>query len=217
MKRRIGAIVFWGALWGLTEATLGYFLHMLPVNPGWALWFPIAFFFMKGARSSTGSNEAILPTAILAASIKFVDIFMPGSVDRVVNPAASILLEALCVYGLFKFILRDGKPVIAQYAGVLSASFLWRVLYIGYVSLLPGWMVRISPLSGLQPLLHFLLLESVVNGLAICIILAISRKVFAGTARLPENSGGKRKPLRALASALPYCLLTLALVIQRIL
>ena len=49
MSRKFWLILFWGSMWGLTEATAGFFLHLwavvLPGLPGF-LMFPIAFYFM---------------------------------------------------------------------------------------------------------------------------------------------------------------------------
>lgn len=225
MKKRFDAVVLWGALWGITEATLGYALHLLPVNPGWFVWFPVAYFFMRRVRGETGSNAAVLHTAAVAASVKFVNILMPGSIDRVVNPAASILLEAMCVYVLYRFIIRDNRTSWSEYAGAFGLSFLWRAPYVGYVLWLPDWMVRISPIASPQSLAEFLLLQSVTNGITIAAILLVFRQVRAwlitgergnrATRSTPTSEGNGAWGM--LKAAVPYCLLIVALVAQRML
>ena len=39
--------LFWGALWGIAEATLGYLAHLISLIPGIAgfIMFPIGFYF----------------------------------------------------------------------------------------------------------------------------------------------------------------------------
>lgn len=104
MKRYWSSIVFWGALWGFTEATLGYVLHSLSLNIGWVLWFPLAFCFIDSVYRKTNNLNSIIFTSFIAATIKMVDFIMPVSPDRVVNPAVSIIFEGLAVFVLFKSI-----------------------------------------------------------------------------------------------------------------
>ena len=47
-------IVFFGALWGITEATLGFLLHFLPPTIAGIVMFPIAVLILVKAYKATG-------------------------------------------------------------------------------------------------------------------------------------------------------------------
>jgi hypothetical protein len=209
--KKLGIIVFWGALWGLAEATVGYALHMLPVNIGWLVWFPLAFFFMRYVFKQTGSPAAIICAALIAAGIKFVNILMPGSIDRVVNPAVSIVLESLCMYALYLVMEKRPRRAHYEYAGVFAASILWRVCYAAYVQLLPGWMVRISPVATVDAAVQFLVVQSLINGAMISAGLWLASAI----AKRKESSGDA-KWIKGWKAAIPYGLLIAAVIITRV-
>ncbi len=182
MKKYFLALLFWGGVWGMSEATVGYVLHLaavaLPGLPG-ALMFPIGFFCMHQAQKATGRTAAALSIAVIAALIKLVDFLMPGyDAIRIVNPALSILLEGLAVAALCMLPRqRSGNPGFFR---VLGMGVLWRSLFSGYlyfISLadLPAGLVT----SGLPVLLRFVLLESLVNGLIISAGLWLMQRIPA--------------------------------------
>lgn len=170
MKKHLLALLFWGSVWGICEATAGYILHLaavtLPGLPG-ALMFPIGFFCMYKARQSTKKGTAPFFIAMIAASVKLVDFLMPGyDAIRVINPALSIVLEGLAVSAVCTFFSAPG--CIPGYWQVLGMGILWRVLFAGYLFLislfdLPAALVT----SGMASLLRFILLESFFNSLII--------------------------------------------------
>ena len=108
------AALFWGLLWGMWEATVGHFVHLikLPGLPGFIM-FPAAFFFMSRAFVRSGRAESIFPAACVAAGIKLLDIFIPGAAAQAsVNPALAIILEALAVTGFYTLLGRtESIPV----------------------------------------------------------------------------------------------------------
>ena len=67
MKREISLIIFWGALWGLFEATVGYVLHAFEIRIGFLVWFPAAYFFMTRVYKQTGKTYSIFYTSVIAA------------------------------------------------------------------------------------------------------------------------------------------------------
>lgn len=209
--KKIGIVVFWGAMWGLAEATIGYALHMLPVSIGFAVWFPLAFFFMRGVYKQTGSVPAIWMAAIIAAGIKFVNILMPGSIDRVVNPAASIVIESFCVGALYLVMARRPRRAYYEYAGVFVVSILWRACYALYVQLLPDWMVRISPVADVPSAVRFLLIEGAANGIVISAGLLIAGLIARG--RQSKEAGW----IRGWKTAIPFCLLGAAVAVTHLL
>ncbi|NLF29189.1 MAG: hypothetical protein GX592_14950 [Clostridiales bacterium] len=180
MKRNFLPILFWGAVWGICEASIGYILHLasvaLPGLPG-ALMFPIGFFCMYRGYKSTGKAIAPSYIAAISAAIKLVDFLLPGHVViRVVNPALSILMEGLAVSGVYALFRSPGRA--ADYARVLVMGVLWRALFALYlfvISLygLPAALVT----SGASTLLRFVLLESFINSLIIYAGLALAPKL----------------------------------------
>ena len=170
-------IVFYGSLWGATEATLGYLLHRSDFTFGWFLWFPLAFYFMDKIFRKTGEAGCMFYGALIAAAIKLTDLFIEIRVDKVINPSVSIILEGASMLVLYKIIERRHKGL--SLSGIAGVNILWRVLYSIYILLMPGSILLISPLRGSDAFLHFMLLESMVNT---CIIAAyvMLRERFPG-------------------------------------
>lgn len=165
--RKLSSIIFWGALWGIVEATIGHFLHIWALPIGWLIWFPLAYCFMWAAYRQTGQPVVIFFTALVASSIKLIDLLMPVRIDFVINPAVSILLEGLAVFTVCKVaVMQRGKNLVDLWPIAIS-SILWRVFYSIYVFFLPAALVKISPVNGAMPLVRFLLFESTVNSLLI--------------------------------------------------
>lgn len=114
----VSAIV-WGLIWGIWEATAGYFIHLthIPGLPGFVM-FPAAFYFMSRAYVRSGKHETIFLAAGIASALKLLDLFIPGqNIQGVVNPAQAILLESLAVAGFYSFLghLRLGGPIFNQW------------------------------------------------------------------------------------------------------
>jgi len=125
-KMVITGVLLYGGLWGLLEATVGYGLHLLPSGFSGMIMFPIGFYCMYNAYKISHHRSAIFYTAIIAASIKLIDLFLPAhSPMSVINPAVSILLESLVVVG-FVSIYKE----IRHYRHALMASFAWIVLFV---------------------------------------------------------------------------------------
>ena len=197
MKKHLSALLFLGAAWGICEAGIGYALHriavLLPGLPG-ALMFPIGYYWMNKAYKTTGEVSAPLAIAAIAASIKLVDLLIPGADPiRVINPALSILMEGLAVAAVCALGLRKRIPMFFK---VLGMGIIWRGMFAVYlygISLLglPALLVT----SGVATLLRFVLLESFINSLVIlaCILLA---------SRLPRQKPQPITPLAASAAIL---------------
>jgi hypothetical protein len=203
MNKKAIQIVYWGSLWGIAEATLGYVLHMaaiqLPGLPGFVL-FPVAFYFMRKAFLSTGKAGAVFPVALVAALIKCCDFLISGNIPiRILNPALSILLEGLAVALVFAYAERRLSAV--GFVSVFSMGVLWRAVFLFYLYLislidLPAALVT----DGLLVSLRFLLLESFVNAILMSAYLKIEK-----TARIVSVS-----PLVAYAALAMAIILTLA-------
>jgi len=169
------AILTWDALWGILESTVGYVLHLLPFSAGWLVWYPVACFFMACTYLRTRKASSILCVAVLAAGIKMLDLLLPGRIDRVINPAFSILFEAaaLCLAAVILQRLpeRTKSSPAAKALVSIGMNTGWRLLYILYLLfLVPQWIRDVSVISSQQALIRFLVMDN----------LASSAIVFAG-------------------------------------
>ena len=89
------AVLFWGSMWGIVEATMGGLLHALQLHHGTSTIlyaFGICCMFAAATRSGKGV-QAVLLTSVVAAAIKLVDFALPGAAGNVLHPASYILLE----------------------------------------------------------------------------------------------------------------------------
>ena len=71
-------IIFYGALWGFLEATLGYVLHWIPTLIAGTIMFPIASVILLRAYNKTKSKSALLYIGLVAATIKSIDLLLPS-------------------------------------------------------------------------------------------------------------------------------------------
>jgi hypothetical protein len=93
----IGTAVLYGAAWGLAEATLGHFLHLLrvPGLPGLVM-VPFAVAVMGRAAARSRSAAAVFLAGAVAAGFKLFDLLVPGAdLLALSRPIQAILLEAL--------------------------------------------------------------------------------------------------------------------------
>lgn len=177
MKKFVSAIIFWGALWGLEEATLGHLLHITTINMGWFIWFPLAYFFMSMAYRKTGKLNSILITSIIAAAIKLIDLFMTTNLVIIICPVLSIILEGISLFTILKII--DRKKLMQKYKFVeyLSMSLLWRILYLISLLLIPTWMMT-YPYKSVSSVLRLLFHEGLMNSLFIYAAVKLSNKLI---------------------------------------
>jgi hypothetical protein len=135
MKKNLNVILFWGALWGITEATLGYVLHIFsipfPGLPG-LLMFPVAFVFMHRVYDSTQEAMSIVQVACVAASIKLTDLLFGGLITiYVINPALSLILEALAVALVFSLVKEHQRRI--NFVDSFAMGWIWRGVFLGYM------------------------------------------------------------------------------------
>jgi hypothetical protein len=93
----LGAALFWGAVWGLGEATLGHILHLarVPGLPGLVM-VPFAVWIMGKAAARSRSASAVFFAGAVAAGFKLLDLAVPGTdLLALSRPIQAILLEAL--------------------------------------------------------------------------------------------------------------------------
>lgn len=153
-----------GLLWGITEATVGTLLHLIPYPLGTYLWFPIAYGYLLWAATQTQTPSAVLLAAAVAAAVKLTGLFTATRIDYVLNPALSILLEALAMWVILR--LAERRPVTG-WIRVMLVNSLWRAGYLACQLVLPLWIKQLSPLSGWSAALRFGVIEWAITTAAV--------------------------------------------------
>ncbi len=165
----ISIIVFWGAIWGIVEATVGYILHMLPFRvPTGSILFPIGYYFMQKSYRETKDLNSIFYTSSIAASIKLINLFIPMTpIIKVINPSACILLEGLAVVLVFKLFEYKEGPIKYIYALIMSLS--WRVGYyiMCFAAFIPLGLMKSSSIIDRSKFIEFFLINGIINSLII--------------------------------------------------
>ncbi len=104
-------VLVFGSLWGLLEATLGGFLHLIHLPQKGAIMAGIGMAVMAAFVATSRKPAWVIGVGVVAASFKALDgiiLHVPLSAPMVMNPALAIVMESL-VFGV-------------------AASFLFRVL-----------------------------------------------------------------------------------------
>ncbi len=157
-------IIFFGALWGIFEATLGYVLHFIPVPfVAGSIMFPFAALILLKAYKSLESKKALLGVGAVAASIKALNFFMPVFIWKVANPMASIIFETLMIVGVASLMV-SRKPAI-QVSAFVGTSMAWRALFLGWYAMqyvTTGFLA--DQISSLATMLSFTVLQGAFSG-----------------------------------------------------
>jgi hypothetical protein len=217
MNKKIYTVIFWGAVWGLAEATLGYVLHMFSLNIGWLFWFPLAFFFMDRVYIQTKNPNSILWISFISASIKLIDFLLPTSIDRIINPTVSILLEGSIVFAVVKITEAKKDFFGYEFLKAFTASIGWRLLYIVYILFMPLFFYNISPLRAPDTLLWFLIFESIINSIIIYAYIKLKDMINRRKKEQETNAVSLIKTNTVFNAALSLSLLALAIFAQLVL
>ena len=142
-------IIFWGALWGILEATVGWFLHLIHFKGEVLLLYPFGLMCMMMAAKQTGQISSVMKVAGVASLVKLLNLFMLPAVPvyHVTNPAVAIFLEGLvtwgfCIYAERKNSLwKTGIPV--AFIMVLTSIFIFR-----------GWQIFMDAFITYNPSVH---------------------------------------------------------------
>jgi hypothetical protein len=169
------AILFFGATWGVLEATLGFLLHFLPRVTGFPrlagfIMFPIGLIFLVAAAQATRKPASALGVAAVAATVKLASLALPVvQWSFVRNPALAILSEGLIVFvGLY--VTGFAKVNVRSVATALGVSLGWRGVFLLANLALGIQGGIIARPSG--ALLQFVFVEGVVNAAIIVVFMA---------------------------------------------
>lgn len=212
VRKTISSIILIGSIWGIIEATIGHVLHMFTLGIGWLLWYPIAFFILDTVYRMTRKTYSILFTAMIASTIKMIDIFFTPRYDYVINPAVSIILEALTLYVIYNHILVKEKDVELDFFKIMSACIGWKFLYLSYLFFMPQSWLDISCLSGLIPFAKFFFQETILNSILIWIGACSVKKISFIT--LYDNISSITDKHRILVPTTSLITLLIAIIIQ---
>ena len=175
--KNISIIVFYGALWGALEASLGYIIHLVPVLIAGSIMFPLAGMILYKVYQKTDSAFALVYVGLVAASIKVINLFMPNiHIYKALNPMIAIMLEAVVVAVVIKPLLSSAKT--KQVTLIASISFGWRILFwmwMGSQYITTGF---ISPyVSDGAFVLNFILIEGIIGAIILYGLNEIENKI----------------------------------------
>ncbi len=170
-------ILYFGAIWGILEASLGALLHMVPVPfLAGTIMFPIAAAVLIRAHMRLQYRPALLYVGMVAALIKSVNFLTPLNQWRVINPMISIIFESLLVVGLVTYMSKRSLPV--SLAAFVTASVAWRSLYLGWFGLqflLTGFQA--AQITSLAAALEFTLFMGILSGLIALVFVRVTNMV----------------------------------------
>ncbi len=160
MKRIFLKSLYYGTIWGILEATLGYILHLVSFYTGirsfsGMIMYPIGLFFMYKAFVDTRNYSSIFLTSFICASIKLFNLFLPFvPYYHTINPAVAILLEGFSSYVFIRYF--EVKGIIKNILRFTASSIVWRVLFIIVLSLINE--------NRIKNYINFVFFESIING-----------------------------------------------------
>lgn len=130
-------ILFWGSIWGIVEATIGYGFHALNFRGGSVILYSIGIFCMlKAATQTQLGAKAFLGTAVVAAAFKLIDYLLPTTGCGVINPTLWIVLEGLLTAGIcsfFNFSARKEQSPSLKWESIAAAPLFVLALVLTVV------------------------------------------------------------------------------------
>lgn len=135
----IGILVF-GSIWGVLEATLGGFLHLIIFPNKGAIMAGIGVAIMSLALAIYRKPSMLPGIGIVAASFKLLDVwlfFLPITSIHIINPAMAIIFESLAFSLVAVFVMKRiaKNAFIGVGAGVLAglisaAAWVYFAIYV---------------------------------------------------------------------------------------
>lgn len=129
-------VLFWGAAWGIVEATLGTILH-LPAFDGAGIYLasstviiPIAYVLMANCYKRTQSFYSVYLMGVLAALIKLTTAFAIGFINKVYMPAMYIVVEALAMGTALALIRPTNVLSFKTLGAVIAANTVYQFAYL---------------------------------------------------------------------------------------
>ncbi|GKX28278.1 hypothetical protein SH1V18_07580 [Vallitalea longa] len=188
--------LFFGGIWGIAEATLGYLLNLSTIGISGCIMFPIGYVILRKAYKQSNNVSVIFYSSLIAGTIKLVNLFMPISHPvKVINPAFAIVLEGLSVMALVSWSVKKNREI--GFTSALITGFSWRIIYfidavILYNINIPARMIEKGPK---EYILNFLIINNLIN--AVIIMLVVRAEKNGKTINI---KGSFIKPVTAVCS-----------------
>ena len=173
----ISKILFFGAIWGILEATLGYVLHLLPALIAGSVMFPLVMFILYRAYKAIGSRTGVLFVGAVAIMIKATNLFLPFLFPaKTINPMVAMFIQSLLVFLVLPML--DNEKVTVKISAFAIGSFSWRILmllYYGFNYLMTGFMdFRIA---NLDAAFSFVLWEGLISLAVISVLFYLAGRI----------------------------------------
>lgn len=141
---RWAVILFWGALWGVAEATVGWLMHVLHLPTVNLVMFPLALLAMGAAVALTGHAGSAMRVAAVAAAVKLTDLLVLGGAPAywVLNPAVHMLLEGAGMAVLFQVTLfsRERGSLLENCLAALGVMCMVLALFTTWAWTMSEWV-----------------------------------------------------------------------------
>ncbi|HZK21820.1 MAG TPA: hypothetical protein VFC76_06050 [Oscillospiraceae bacterium] len=216
------SILIWGSYWGIFEATVGYFLHSISFPYSFLVWYPVACFFMYNVYRKTHQLSSVFAVGVLCAFIKLLNLFLPGRIDKVINPAVAIVFEALAMFITIalaqKFWVKEEKNVFRKAVIAFSMNTLWRVFYIIYLAFfVPEWIREISVIISAEKFIPFFITQNFLTSMIVFIgyqYKTVVLKLFLITERKFAAKSAAVPPKRLVALQVAFTIILLGVNIS---
>lgn len=177
----IFAVLLFGGLWGIVEATLGSLLHLPIIHrtmflSSTTILVPIAYFLMGACYKKTGTFRSVLYMGLLAASMKAIAcaIFKMSF-----NPVFYIVIEATCMAGAIAVIRPKNVVSFAGLGTLILANF-------AYLGLTTFFRINVASATSAQVMANIETYVFQYNAVAILYSFAFGAFLF-GAIKLAEH------------------------------
>lgn len=129
-------VLFYGALWGIFEATLGTLLHLPAFEAGGLftkssiIMVPVAFLLMTLCYKKTGSLTSVLFAGLISATIKLSTAIVVPFTVYVYFPAIYIVAESLAMFGALAIFRPTNVLSTRSFAAFVAACATYEFTYI---------------------------------------------------------------------------------------
>lgn len=196
LLKHLSIVVFYGALWGIVEASVGYVLHFLPALIAGTIMFPFASLILYRTYKASQNQWSLLGAGMIAIIIKSVNFFMPfNNVFKIINPMISILLESLVLMVVIKSL--SSSKWLTKISLLTVSSVVWRGLFIGYLGIqaLTTGFIAVQ-ISSLYEVTSFMIISGLISAAMSVGVLYLSN--------LPKRADKPLLPLTPVLSLLAF-------------
>lgn len=134
-------VLFYGALWGIFEATLGTLLHLPAFEAGGLftkssiIMVPVAFLIMTLCYKKTGSLISVVFAGLISATIKLSTAIVVPFGIYVYFPAIYIVVESLAMFGALAIFRPTNVLSTKTFAAFVAAAVTYQFTYISICSI----------------------------------------------------------------------------------